>query len=116
MDSLIYKSVFVSKDSPRYTCAKCSTDNYQWLFYHNIIFILYLQEIKKDNEIKGTTACKIVLYRTFLKCGTRTWERVIKALQNSDHDEIADHVKLQLLINYSKVINVIGYLGCRSQH
>ena len=33
---------------------------------------------------------------------------MIKALQNSDHNEIADHVKLQLLINYSKVINVIA--------
>ena len=78
------------------------------LFNFNIYFILYLQEIKKDNELKGTASCKIALYHTFLKCGIKTWEQVIKALHNSDHDEIAEHVKLQLLINYGKVIKLIA--------
>ena len=63
-----------------------------------------MQVIKRDNELKGTSTCKIVLYRMFLKCGIKTWEQVIKALQNSDHGEIADNVKLQLFKNYGEVI------------
>ena len=32
---------------------------------------------------------------------------MIKALCSSNHGDIAEHVELQLLINYSKVINVM---------
>ena len=34
---------------------------------------------------------------------------MIKALRRSNHDDIAEHVELQLLINYSKVINTVIY-------
>jgi len=61
-----------------------------------------LQEIERNNE--GTRSRKIALYRTFLKYGARTWEKVIEALENSDHNEIADQVKIQLLKIYNKVI------------
>ena len=69
--------------------------------------MLYLQEIKKDNE--GTVSRKVALYRTFLQCGVRTWEQVIKALEICGHGEIADQVKMQLLEYFSKVINVFSY-------
>lgn len=51
--------------------------------------------IRRDN--KGTTSCKIALYRTFLQCGVKTWGQVIKALQRSGHGNIADQVKTQLV-------------------
>ena len=72
------------------------------IFYHD------LQEIKKDNE--GTASRKLALYRTFLQCGVKTWEQVIKALEISDHGEIADQVKMKLLEYFSKVINVCTYV------
>ena len=34
---------------------------------------------------------------------------MIKALRRSNHGDIAEHVELQLLINYSKVINTVLY-------
>ena len=75
---------------------------------NNLTFLFfYLQEIKIDNELKGTSSCKIALYRVFLKCGNKTWEQVIKALQNSDHGKIAEQVKLQLLKNYNEVISYV---------
>ena len=70
-----------------------------------MVILLCLQEIKKDH--KETRSCKIILYRTFLKCGIKTWGQVIKALEKSGHDDIAEHVKLELLNNYSKVMNNI---------
>ena len=71
-----------------------------------MLILLCLQEIKKDN--KETRSCKIVLYRTFLKCGIKTWGQVIKALEKSGHDDIVEQVKLKLLKNYSKVMNNIA--------
>ena len=68
----------------------------------------YLQEIKKDNEGMGSR--KIALCRTFLQCGMKIWEQVIKALEICDHDEIADQVKMKLLEYFSKVINVCTYV------
>ena len=59
--------------------------------------------IKRDNEAKGTRSCKIALYRTFLQCGVRTWEQVIKALENCGHEETAEEVKAQLLKAYGMV-------------
>ena len=58
----------------------------------------------------GIGSCKIELYRTFLKCGNKTWEQVVKALQNSGNGEIAKQVKLELLKNYSEVINLLFML------
>ena len=63
--------------------------------------MLYLQEIKRDNEVKGTRYCKITLYRTFLQCGVKTWEHVIEALDNSGHADIAEQVKRRLLKDFS---------------
>ena len=57
-----------------------------------------MQEIKRDNEAKGTRSCKIALYRTFLQCGVRTWEQVITALENCGYEEIAEKVKVQLQV------------------
>ena len=72
--------------------------------------MLYLQEIKKDNE--GTVSRKIALYRNFLQCGVKTWEQVIKALKICGHGEIAEQVKMLLLQYFSKVIkfNVFSYV------
>ena len=67
----------------------------------------YLQEIKRDNEGKGTRSSKITLYRTFLQCGVNTWEQVIRALESCDHGDIAEQVKMKLLENYGKVMNSI---------
>ena len=57
-----------------------------------------MQEIKRDNEAKGTRSCKIALYRTFLQCGVRTWGQVITALENCGYEEIAEKVKVQLQV------------------
>ena len=65
-----------------------------------------LQEIKRDNEAKGSRSCKITLYRTFLQCGVRTWEQVIRALERCDHGDIAEQVIMKLIENYGKVMNV----------
>ena len=62
---------------------------------------LYLQEIKRDNDGKGTTSCKITLYRTFLRCGIKTWEQVIEALNNSGYDKIAEQVQERLLKDFA---------------
>ena len=63
--------------------------------------MLHLQEIKRDNEVKGTKDCKITLYRTFLQCGVKTWEQVIEALDNSGHADIAKQVKMRLLKDFA---------------
>ena len=81
---------------------------YMVYFYrsvHTYLYIdaitLYLQEIKRDNDGKGTSSCKITLYRTFLRCGIRTWEQVIEALNNSGYDKIAEHVQERLLKDFA---------------
>ena len=92
-----------------YVAKLCAYNNTIFIQYHNLqlVFIfLHLQEIKRDNE--GVRSCKITLYRTFLKCGIKTWEKVINALENSGHDDVAKHVKMQLLKNYSKVMNIMS--------
>lgn len=63
----------------------------------------HLQQIKRDNEAKGTRSCKIALYRAYLQCGVKTWEKVITALENCGHEEIAEKVKTQLLKAYGAV-------------
>lgn len=62
---------------------------------------LYLQEIKRDNDGKGASSCKITLYRTFLKCGIKTWEHVIEALNNCGYDDTAKQVKERLLKDFA---------------
>ena len=62
----------------------------------------------------GISSCKIELYQKFIQCGNKTWEQVVKALQNSGNGEIAEKVKLELLKNYSEVINLIVY--CNMQY
>ena len=69
-----------------------------------------MQEIKRDNEIKGTTSCKIALYTTFIQVGVRTWEQVLIALNKSGHKEIAKEVEKQLLELYRKVMIVYAYI------
>ena len=64
--------------------------------------------IKRDNEAKGTTSCKIALYRIFLQCGVKTWEQVIKALEKCGHGDMAEQVKVQLLKAYSEVTDFIA--------
>ena len=54
---------------------------------------------RKDN--KDTSSCKIALYRNFLKCGIKTWEQVIKALQRSGNGDLVEPVKVQLLKDLS---------------
>ena len=58
--------------------------------------------IKINNESKGASSCKIALYKAFLQCGVRTWQTVVKALQDSENDSIAEEVKKQLLKDYPK--------------
>ena len=70
--------------------------SYTWL-----LKILQIQEIKKDKDKEGTKACKIALYRTFLQCGVKTWEQVIKALENSGDENIAKQVKMQLFQDFN---------------
>lgn len=60
--------------------------------------------IKKDNELRGTVSCKIALYREFFKCGIKTWDQVVKALEKSGHGKIADNVKMKLLEVYNEVM------------
>ena len=85
------------------------------LFWSQVIYVPYqqhyhLQEIKRANEAKGTRSCKIALYRTFLKCGVKTWEQVIKALEECGHEETAEQVKVQLLKAYGTVTDVYNIL------
>ena len=77
------------------------------MIYEIKIIILNPQEIKRDNE--GTRSCKIALYRTFLECGARTWEKVIIALEHSGHCKIAEKAKIQLVKHYNKVINICSF-------
>ena len=63
---------------------------------------MFIQEIKEDK--KEIRSCKMALYRTFRQCGKTTWEQVIKALDKSGHDNIAEDVKMQLLKDYSEVM------------
>ena len=42
----------------------------------------------------------MALYKTFLKCGVKTWETVVKALEESENDSIAKQVKKQLVKDY----------------
>ena len=51
--------------------------------------------------MKGTSSCKMALYRTFLKCGVKTWEHVIEALGNSGDADIAKQVKMRLLKDFA---------------
>ena len=62
---------------------------------------MHLQEIKRDNEMKGTRSCKTVLFRKFLQCGVKTWQKVIEALEGSGYDDIADEVKTRLLKDFA---------------
>ena len=57
----------------------------------------FSQEIKVNNEGKGVKSYKMALYRTFLKCGVKTWETVINALDESDNESIAKDLKTKLL-------------------
>jgi len=66
----------------------------------------YFQTIKKDNE--RTVSCKIALYREFLKCGMKTWEQVIKALEMSGHGNIAEEVTMKLFKIYNEVMDHYG--------
>ena len=79
-----------------------------------MVVIMYysLQEIKRDNEIKGINACKIALYRAFLKCGMRTWKQVIEALERSGEGDMAKQVTTQLLKDFVNPNDII-YKGIR---
>ena len=52
------------------------------------MYLTLLQEIKIDNEGKGINSCKMELYKTFLRCGVKTLETVVNALEESDNDNI----------------------------
>ena len=43
----------------------------------------------------------MALYEKFLECGVKTWERVINALEESDNDDIAKQVKMQVVKDYA---------------
>ena len=42
----------------------------------------------------------MALYETFLQCGVKTWETVVKALEESENGTIAEQVKRQLVKDY----------------
>ena len=56
--------------------------------------LLLLQEIKRDNQ--KVASRKRALYQEFLKCGVKTWETVISALEKSDEANIAEQVKQKI--------------------
>lgn len=58
--------------------------------------------IKIGNESKGVSSCKIALYKAFLQCGVKTWQTVVKALQDCENNSIAEEVKKQLVKDYLK--------------
>ena len=43
----------------------------------------------------------MALYEKFLECGVKTWETVINALEESDNDDIAKQVKMQVVKHYA---------------
>ena len=43
----------------------------------------------------------MALYEKFLECGVKTWKRVINALEESDNDDIAKQVKMQVVKDYA---------------
>lgn len=40
------------------------------------------------------------LYRAFMKCGVKTWETVVNALEDSDNVNIAKEIKKKLVEDY----------------
>ena len=62
--------------------------------------IAITKEIKIDNDGKGLNSCKMALYRKFLKCGVRTWEKVISALELSENVNIMKEVKMKLMKDF----------------
>jgi len=55
-----------------------------------------------NNEIKGINSCKLALYRKFLQCGERTWQKVLNALEESGNPNLAEEVNANLLKEFSK--------------
>ena len=49
----------------------------------------------------------MALYETFLECGVKTWETVVKALEESENDSIAEQVKKQLVKDYLDQLETI---------
>ena len=43
----------------------------------------------------------MALYEKFLECGVKTWETVINALEESDNEDIAKQVKMQVVKDYA---------------
>jgi len=61
---------------------------------------IFYQEIKIDNEGKRLSSCKMALYRKYLKCGVKTWETVINALELSKNVNIMKEVKMHLIKDF----------------
>ena len=53
-----------------------------------------LQMIRKNHQ--EIESCKIELFQEFIRCGVRTWETVINALEKSNELNIAEYVKMKL--------------------
>ena len=49
----------------------------------------------------------MALYETFLQCGVKTWETVVKALEESENGTIAEQVKRQLVKDYLNQLETI---------
>jgi len=54
------------------------------------------------NNNKDTNNCKLVLYRKFLQCGEGTWQKVLNALEESGHPNLAEEVNTKLLMEFGK--------------
>ncbi|XP_065902538.1 uncharacterized protein [Dysidea avara] len=62
----------------------------------------WIEQIRINNEGKGVASCKIELYRKYLECGEKRWQKVLDALEESEHTNLADEVKEKLLKEFSK--------------
>ena len=64
------------------------------------MYLTLLQAIEIDNKVQGINSCKMALFVTFLQYGVRTWETVVNALEESNNDDMAKQVKIQLIKDY----------------
>ncbi|XP_065894341.1 uncharacterized protein [Dysidea avara] len=61
-----------------------------------------VEKIKIENGRDQIDNCKLALFRKFLECGERTWQKVLDALEGSNNSNLAGVVKANLLKDFEK--------------
>ena len=56
-----------------------------------------------NNESKGVNSCKMALYRKFFQLGERTWQRVLKALEECGNHNLDEKVQAKLQKEFARL-------------